>query len=343
MFALLHLLIALIISFGIGTPAFIGDANLADWCVSVWYPSSEHSGGMDTIMDNADLINEVNPFWYTPAPDGRLITLPRAENSAQIDAWRDGGMLILPSIFGSVPDVVRPSLRETHIDAIMQTVREMDYDGIDIDYEVFPANARDDFTAFIEGLADALHAEGRLLSVTVHAKVDEGVHEGALAQDWPRLIAASDIFRIMTYDYTSRNRPPGPIAPVWWVLDVLAYAHSVTDEMDKVHVGLHFYGYSWQRGTPPATTVAYAGIENYIESFDLEIYRDADDMEAYIDFSVPGLPRQVVYFADPVGLDHKLAALRDTYPTLGGVSIWGIGGEHPGMWDTLRGHIAGCV
>lgn len=319
------------------------DDERAARCVSVWYQSTGFSGSFNSIMDNAELIDEVNPFWYMPAPDGSLIVLPDAEDVDKMAAWREADMLILPSIFGSVSDVVRSARRDAHIDSIVQTVLRMDYDGIDIDYEGFPANSRDDFSVFIEDLADALHAEGRLLSVTVHAKTNEGVYEGALAQDWPRLIAAGDIFRIMTYDYTSRNRPPGPIAPYWWVLDVLAYAETTTDDMSKVRVGLHFYGYSWQRGTPPATTVTYSGIRNYINNFNLEIYRDDDDMEAYIDFNVPGLPRQVVYFADPVALAHKLDIIHEEYPDIGGVSIWGIGGEHPGLWDTLRAATAGCV
>jgi spore germination protein YaaH len=316
------------------------------WCVSVWYPSSEFGTNAD-ILAQADIINEVNAFWYTPAPDGSLITLPRGENLDELAEWREAGILVIPSIFGSIPDVIGERLRETHITAIVDTVLRMDYDGIDIDYEGFPAFTRDDFSLFIEGLREALHAEGRILSVTVHAKTNEGVYEGALAQDWHRLIPASDIFRLMTYDYTNRNEPPGPISPPAWVLDVLTYTQSVTDavgeDMSKIRLGLHFYGYSWSRSRPPAVTVAYSGIANYLTSFELEVFRNPDDMEAYIDFKITGLPRQVVYFADPIGLAHKLDLVMAQFPTMGGVSIWGIGGEHPDLWDTLRQYIGGCV
>lgn len=327
-------------------PVNAGDEVKAEWCISVWYPSSEFPGGMDAITNPAHGVDEVHAFWYMPAPDGSLIVLPVAENEAEIAAWREAGQLIIPSIFGSVPDVITPRLRDAHIQAIVETVVRMDYDGIDIDYEGFPASTRDDFSDFVEALSVALHAEGRILSVTVHAKVNEGVYEGALAQDWHRLIPAADKFKLMTYDYTSRNRPPGPIGPVHWILEVLAYTQSVLDEvgedMDKVYLGLHFYGYSWQRGTPPATTVAYSGIQHYLENFSLEIQRDPEDMEAFIDFKITGLPRQVVYFADPVGLAHKLEQVQAHYPDLGGVAIWGIGGEHPDLWETLHAFIAGC-
>jgi spore germination protein len=335
LFPLLLLLAVVVV-----VPVYGDDDDLrAAWCVSVWYPSSEFAGGQESILNNTDIVNEVNAFWYMPAPDGSLIVLPRAENEDELAAWREAGLLILPSIFGSVPDVIGENLRQAHVEAIVQTVIRMDYDG-------FPASTREDFVLFIDLLRDALHAEDRLLSVTVHAKTDNGIWEGAIAQDWERLIPASDIFRIMSYDYTNRNEPPGPIAPTAWVLDVLAYAQSVTDNDDdfaKVRLGLHFYGYSWQRGTPPATTVAYAGIQNYLNNFNLDILRNPDDMEAYIDFHVQGLPRQIVYFADPIGLTFKLEQVIAQYPNIGGVSIWGVGGEHPELWDTLRTFTSGCV
>lgn len=311
-----------------------------NWCVSVWYPSSEFDG-LESMTAHADLIHEVNPFWYTPAPDGALIAQPEAEDAELLAAWREAGLLIVPSIYNTSPDVIGEALREVHINAIVETVVRMDYDGIDMDYESLPAETREDFSIFIEGLSEALHAEGRLLSVTVHPKTDDyGMWDGTQSQDWARLAPVSDIFRIMTYDYTSRNEPPGPISPTDWVLDVLTYAESITD-LSKVRMGLPFYGYSWQRGTPPATTTAWISIQNYIENFNLEILR-GDNQEAYIDFKVTGLPRQIVYFSDAEELAYKLALVHEQFPTLGGVAIWGIGGEHPDLWRVLEDYDSQC-
>ncbi|MCA9913871.1 MAG: hypothetical protein KC496_11005 [Anaerolineae bacterium] len=316
------------------------DTMERDWRVSVWYPSSESGGGFESIVANQDLIEEVNPFWYTPAPDGHLIATAEAENEAQLAAWREARLLILPSIFASVPDIIGEPIRDVHIAAIVETVTRMDYDGIDIDYEGFPAATREDFSLFVEGLAQELQAIDKLLSVTVHAKTDDvNAWDAALAQDWQRLAAVADRFKIMTYDYTNRNEPPGPISPPDWVLDVLTYAETVTD-LSKVQMGLHFYGYTWQRGTPPATATAWSGIQTYIENFDLVIERDLASQEAFIDFKIVGLPRQVVFFADPVGLAYKLEQVQAQFPNLGGVAIWGIGGEHPELWHVLREYSA---
>lgn len=318
-------------------------AQEGGWCVSVWYPSSDHPGGAETLLANVPTISEVNPFWYSPLPDGQLLAHEGSEDAAMLSAWREAGLLIVPSIFSSIFNMLETEeLRAIHVAAIVDTVERMDYDGIDLDYEGFPLSTREPFSLFSEALAEALHANGRLLSITVHAKVDDiNAWESARAQDWERLAPVSDIFRIMTYDYTNRNEPPGPIAPTVWVKDVLAYAESLTD-LERVRMGLHFYGYTWQRGNPPAMTVAWASISNYIDRFELEFTRNSDDMEAMLDFKLTGLPRQVVVIADPIGLDFKLRQIAEEFPSLGGVAIWGIGGEHPDLWGVLDPYTEDC-
>lgn len=320
------------------------DSEGTGLCVSAWYyPTATFPGAMDSVMGNLDVMDEINPFWYSPMDDGSILALPGSEDAEALTAWREAGLLILPAIFTGISTAIQDeATRAAHVEAIRDLVERMDYDGIDIDYEGFAAETREPFADFIEQLSAGLHEDGRMLSVTVHAKAtDAGSWGGAAAQDWERLAPAADVFRIMTYDYTNRNEPPGPIAPVAWVMDVLAYAESVTD-LSKVRMGLPFYGYSWQRGNPPATTVTWSSIQNWLENLGAEIVRDPADMEAFIDFKLQGLPRQNIYIADPEGLAFKLDQVLATYPTLSGVSIWGVGGEHPGLWDTLREYGAGC-
>ncbi len=316
----------------------------ASWCVSVWYPSSDDPNGGDSVMTNADVINIINPFWYTPRDDGTVNPAdPNTENAEQLAAWREQGFVILPSIFASLWTMIStPEARENHVQNIVDLVERMDYDGVDIDYEGFALSTRDNFSAFIELLSQELHASGRLLSVTVHPKTqDDSPYEGAAAQDWARLAPVSDIFNIMTYDYTSRNEPPGPIAPIPWVRDVLAYAETVTD-LAKVRMGLPFYGYQWMRGNPPSSPITWTTAQRLIESFELEVMRDPDAMEANILIDVPRLPDQNMYFADSEQLAAKLAMAREDFPTLGGVAIWGIGGEDPANWDVLREYAGAC-
>ena len=139
----------------------------------------------------------------------------------------------------------------------------------------------------------------------------------------------------MTYDYTSSIQPPGPIAPPDWMRAVIGYAATVTD-LDKVRLGLPFYGYSWMRDNPPASNISWEEVQRLIASFGVEVQRDPADMEAHIEFKAHGLPKRTIYFADSTGIEYKLRGVLDEFPQLGGVAIWGIGGEDPANWDVLR-------
>ncbi len=312
-------------------------AQTPNWCVSVWYPSSAEPTGRESLLNHLSQLDIVHPFWYTPNADLTLQAVRGAEDQELMNQWRTEGVVVLPSIFASIPSMLASEDdMDFHIQEILALVDRMDYDGIDIDYEGFPANTKDAFSVFIQNLSQALKSRGKLLSIAVHAKfTDEGAWEGASAQDWYAIAPFVDIFTIMTYDYTNRNEPPNAIAPTNWVLDVVEYAESVMS-LDKVRVGLHFYGYSWLRDRPPATTVTWEAAQRLIESFGLVVERDLDNKEAMIAFKVQGLPKQTIYFADAIHLADKLERLKEAFPTLGGVAIWGIGGEDPQNWDIIE-------
>ena len=313
----------------------------SSWCVAVWYPSSEHPGGAAAIAENLDVIDIVHPFWYTPDATGALLDHSGATAAEQMARWREAGVLVVPSVFSGHWGFLDDDLRADHVPAIVELVVANDYDGIDIDYEMFPLETREPFARFVEELAAELHAVGRLLAVTVHAKTeDHPPFPSAAAQDWVRLAAVADIFNLMTYDYTSRNEPPGPVADIGWVEDVVAYALR-TAPAERISVGIPFYGYAWTRGRPPARATTWEAAFRLVEQFGIEPARDAASAELRLELDVTGLPRQELYVSDASTTAARLAALAGS--GIGGVAIWGVGGEDPANWQVLREQRpAGC-
>ncbi len=309
-------------------------ASQGSWCVAVWYPSSEHPGGADSIAANLDVIDVVHPFWFTPDARGALLDQGGAGADAQVRAWQEAGLLVVPSVFSGHWNFLEGELLPAHVDAIVELAVARGFDGVDVDYEGFPLPTRGAFASFVEELAEALHDRGRLLSVTVHAKTEDAPpFEGAAAQDWDRLADAADVLNLMTYDFTSRDEPPGPVAPRAWAGDVVAYALGVTDG-EKVRVGLPFYGYTWTRARPPARATTWEATDRTVRQFGLEPVRDEASGELVVDLDVRGLPRQVTYVSDAATTSARLAALAGS--GVGGVAVWGLGGEDPANWDALR-------
>lgn len=307
------------------------------WCVAVWYPSAEHPGGADSILANADVIDIVFPFWFTPDAEGQILWRTSTDWQRQVASWRAAGMLVLPSVFATHSAFLAEPLLSAHIDALLALVDDNGFDGLDLDYEEFPLATRQPFGDFVERLAAGLHQRGKLLSVTVHAKTEDDPpgRPSATAQEWPRLAAAADMVTAMTYDYTNRNEPPGPVAPRSWVAQVVDYGLEAVGH-EKFQVGVPFYGYLWKRDRPPAVATTWEAASLQVKQFGLNPERDQDSGELVVRLDVTGLPRQTVYVSDAATTAGRLQALAARDQLGAGVAIWGVGGEDPAAWQALR-------
>lgn len=289
-----------------------------------------------TLVDSADLIGEVNFVFYFLSPEGVL--QGAVQNPQAVEAARAAGIRIVPSLQnggfdrGRVAAILHdPERRRQHVAEIVKLVKDNNFDGIDVDYESLFAEDREVFSLFIEELSAALHAEGKLLSIAVHAKTDDqGSWSGPQAQDWARLGKAVDEFKIMTYDYHSGIDSAGPIAPLDWIDQVLTYAATVVPP-EKTWLGVHFYGRNWVGKSGEAITWQQA--MKLLKNNEAKVQRD-ESGEAWFQFGPEG--RNTVYYADAAGIKQRLAAIFERHPRLAGVAIWQLGGEDPANWQAIR-------
>lgn len=241
--------------------------------VTGWLPYWIPSTSSATFVEGADYFEELSPFQYAARRTPSTIEpLARADTfDSVIAAARERGVPVLPTIVDEFPArgmaavLADPESRREHIDAIVGLVMSKGYDGIDLDYERFAfsdgsstwSRLKPNWIAFVTELGDELHRRGRLLSVTVPAIwIDQwGNLRGYWSYAWAEIAPSIDRLRVMVYDWSYSE--PGPIAPIWWVRQVLAYADS-TVPMSKVQLGIPAYGREWTadtEGTCPASVV----------------------------------------------------------------------------------------
>lgn len=303
--------------------------------VTIWAPVAGFLE-QQTLQQNADILDEVNFFWYELGGDGSIEGGIQATQAVKVA--HEAGLRIVPSILNGgfdrqrVADIIHdPAHRGQHIQDILALIRDNNFDGIDIDYESLYPEDRDDFSLFIEELSAALKAEGKLLSIAVHAKTDDaGAWSGAAAQDWARLGAAVDEFKIMTYDYHNGASEAGPIAPLDWVDDVLTYAATVVPP-EKTFMGVPFYGYDWTGSI--AQSLNWRQAVKLAEQNGAEIQRDSTSAEAWFSYSDG---KQTVYFNDAETMAARLDIILSNHPDIAGIAIWPLGGEDPANWTTIR-------
>lgn len=311
------------------------------YAVAIW---ATYAGFLEqqTLADNADVLDEVNFSWYRLGPGGKIegaVQSPQA-----LAAAREKGLRVVPSIAnaGFSREVVlaaigAPAVRARHVQDLVALVEENGYDGLDLDYESLAAEDRAVFSLFVEELADALHRRGRILSIAVHAKSDDaGTWGGPAAQDWARLGAAVDEFKIMTYDYHWATSEAGPIAPLNWVDEVLHYAATVVPP-EKTWLGVHFYGYDWVGSA--AESLEWQQVVKRLERSGAAVRRD-EPGEAWFPYEDG---RHTVYFADAASLAERLAFVFTRHPDLAGIAIWRLGGEDPANWPVLRAWAANAA
>ena len=205
-----------------------------------------------------NMFAETSPFGFS-ATSATTIATSGAESTltTAVQTLRNRGIQVVPSITDGTGKLTMaailadPATRTQHVNAIVALVMSRGYEGIDLDYEGFAFSdgraswptTRPVWAAFVNELATALHAQGKLLSVTV-PPIWAGGAQGYTVYAWPEIIASVDRLRLMVYDWSVSR--PGPISPMVWVNDVISYVQGVAGPMiGKVQIGVPTYGRSW--------------------------------------------------------------------------------------------------
>lgn len=304
------------------------------WRMSAWVPAWD-SNALPIMQTRAGALDEANPGWYTVGIDGSVVKNWGAEDPSMRAALT--GTALVPTIKNYINGrfdgnavatlLASPTTRETHVNAIANLVAQQAFDGIDIDYERVPTTSRADFTAFVELLASKLHANGKLLSVTVVAKTTDAENwNGPGAQDWIAIGRVADSVKIMGYDYHWSTSAAGPLAPLSWLDEVATYAEAVIPSGKSI-LGLPWYGYDWM-GTSGAT-VTYTDAMALAAANGAEITHDANGEAT---FTYAG---RTVFFQDATSYLIKTNHIAAAHPRLGGFAAWRVGAEDPAIWSLV--------
>lgn len=338
--------------------------------VDTWVPYwtlDRHLDNNSATAAELSALREVSPFWWSTqgvteiAPDTYL---DEQQGMAFLEMLNNAEVSVVPAVLDRLPAGEMAAIlqdendRRRHIEALVAFVLDGDYAGIDIDYEQFafaddPASWVDTkpaWVAFITELTEALHAEGRTVSVSVppvYVFADTG-DLGYWVYDHGTIAGIVDHLRIMAYDFSTSSA--GPIAPVAWVSDVIDGTLAVVDPDDrhKVVLGVPAYGYNWPvatTGTCPADAPGRTGITAATVD-ELLTLRSADavydpingewsasyDLE-HSDGTTSCVQTRQMHWVDAEGVADRVRMARRA--GFGGVSLWAFGYEDEAVWSSI--------
>jgi spore germination protein YaaH len=348
---------------------------------SGWVPYYSMKTSLPAVLNNIDLVKEVMPFWYTLKYNGSKVSItdlytpanPSVPMSAPLSTMKSAGLTVIPTITDGTDQLVLSNLLATEtgrtnvVKAITDLVSANNFDGIDLDFENFAfvdGNTSWDMTKpnwvyFVKSLSAALHANGKLLSITSPYLLDPATgKKGYYVYAWADIASDIDRLRIMTYDYSVAK--PGPIGPLAWTENTLKYAVSIMPA-SKVYVGIAGYGRDWVTkvdGICPADvskTVAVGAkaatflmnnAQNLASGYGATINYDVNYQEATFTYqkvyngnTATGLSTsctatRVAWYQDSRAFQAR-AQLVSKY-RLGGVAAWTIGFEDAQAMSNIR-------
>ena len=230
--------------------------------LSGWLPDYSLARNLPTVEGNLDLIRDISPFWYgltgaTTIKDKYALGRYTTPKTTVIARLKSNGLILLPTMTDDTKKLVLAGLlaNSTTRTSIVQSIKDLvlrhNYDGIDLDFEVFYtqdgrstwATTKPNWIAFIKELSAELHQQGKLLSVTTPPDfAPETKRAGNWVFSWAEIGPHIDRLRIMAYDFSTVR--PGPIGPLPWSEDAVKYAVTQMPA-SKVFLGIPGYGRDW--------------------------------------------------------------------------------------------------
>lgn len=288
---------------------------------------------LDEFKANAASITDVALRWFQTDADGDLYYEYEDDYDQVLQFARDQGIKTHASVVLMDKDQMHTLLsnptRYRHlIEQLTQQVQEKDYDGVNIDFEFLGQSDRDNFTRFLQELKQSIGSD-KELSVAVFACTKP--ETWLSGYDYEAIGKIADRVIIMAYDYSYSTSPAGPVAPLWWVDDVVAYTKSIIPA-DKILLGLPTYGYDWGKGAS-TTTVTAKRLQTLQSQYKLTKSFDQNSMSpcyTYVDSK--GVSHQI-WLEDRQSLNAKLDVAQNH--GLAGVSFWRIGNGFTDLYQLL--------
>lgn len=300
-------------------------------------------GGYDSypsLKAHASLLNEIHPLWYHVSPDG---SVQKEVNARAISVARRNGIKIIPlvNLVPSQDDILYDqAAQDRAIASLVKEVKTHNFDGIDIDFEFFPASLikdftvdRDQLTVFVKKMHKEMKSLGKETHMAVLPRVGSSPEVGGI-YDYGALAAFLTKVSIMCYDYKEAHGPPGPVAPFNWVEDNIKEALNQGFRPDQICLGVANYGYDWPKNEaggfarPSSEIMRQIAIKGYQVK-----WSDQYQEPYYVYTDANGWPREV-WFENEYTLQSKLD-LVDKYE-LAGICIWRLGFEDQRFWERIK-------
>jgi len=238
--------------------------------ISGWVPYWNAASSTSDAIAHMNELTEVEPFVYSIQNDGTIKDLGpmnQAPWTTLVQTARADKVRVVPTVMWSNASAEESILKNTKSRvalevAIANLAKQNGFDGIDVDFENKPADLRNYFSLFLQGLYQRMGQ--RLVTCDVEARTPLGdlypdgnvpAGAGTYANDYVAINKYCDRVHIMTYDQqtvdqalanaaASSSQLYAPVADPQWVSDVVNLTEK-SIKPSKITIGVPTYGYEY--------------------------------------------------------------------------------------------------
>lgn len=277
-------------------------------------------------------LTDLSVFAYGFREDGTLVVPEDSGLLEEAARFGLGTMLVLTSMDDSgsfspqrAARLFRdPALQERVLGALVDTMLEKGYRGLDVDFEYIDPADRGAFLAFLGQARDRLHQVGLSLHVDLAPKTSaDQTSQLYEAHDYHAIGAIADRVLLMTYEWGYAYGPPMAVAPLPQVTQVVDYALTEIPA-GKIQLGIPNYGYDWTLPHDPSRRAVTLGNQEAVAlaaQVGAEISFDQTAQAPVFSYVREGVRHQV-WFEDARSIQAKLRLALGR--RLGGAAYWNL-------------------
>ena len=231
--------------------------------VAGWIPYWAVEDGTQSALTNLSKLDEIYPFVFTVKDDGSLKDLGKLEKpewQTLFTVARQKKVAVIPTITSGDGAAIHTilsntQLRNAHVAAIAQMVKDGNYSGVDIDYENRSKDTIMYFSLFLAQLKLKMGMDKKLVCTLEPRTPPDSLWKVVpnplpYSNDYSILKRLCDVVQIMAYDQqradlklndSKSGEPYYPNADIDWVEKVVSLT-TLTMPKEKIMLGIPTYG-----------------------------------------------------------------------------------------------------
>jgi len=222
---------------------------------------------------------------------------------------------------------------------LVETARDFNYLGWQIDFEQMDLSYRDKFSEFIERAYIEFKKNNLQLSVAVISQISENPEDYPRnlweriigVYDYARLASSADFISLMSYDDPNSE---GPIAGYDWLNQVIDFSLTKMPA-NKISLGLGLYYWQWRDLDSKRTGIGgVEGIDNILAKYKVTFHYDTKEQAPYFHYWSKDGKGYTIWYENARSVAQKVKLIKEN--KLRGFSAWALGLELPSIFTVIN-------